>query len=935
MSSTPALLDESSSHEYRYRLVLDNLREVVFQSNTKGQWTYLSPSWTELTGFPVEECLGQQMMDYVHPGDHLMCHELGKELLARKKEYGKHEMRYLTRDGGVRWVETYVRPLLGDDGAYLGTCGTLNDVTAWHEATDTLARRERYLSAVVELQQRLLAASSTENLYERMMPPLGQAAGASRAYFFEAWRAPDGGLLFSQRAEWCAPGVTSELANPELQGMRLEWQMPHLYERLSRGQYFSGLVRNLPPRERAALEPQGIRSLLLVPLRVHDTLAGFIGFDNCAEEHEWDTLEVDLLGAAASAISLALERRRSEHALRERELRFQRIAENASDVLYRYQLVGPRGFAFVSGVVTKNLGLTPEEHYQDPELWHRQVHPEDQEVLARLLSDPRALADAPVVVRFKARCGRTLWLQHVVTPVLDASGLCVAVEGIARDITEHRQAEEALKLSEASFRILIEGMPEPAAIQRDGHIVYANTELVSSLGFERPRELVGRRLEEFILDEPPAAEGIPLLVTGERRLKRRDGKVRVAEFASLPVLFDGQPAVVCIARDVTEQRQLQTRLTLADRMTSMGTLAAGIAHEINNPLSFVLTNLGFLSEELREQREEVRAMLAEAREGAERVRRIVRQLKAFSRPDEERLEPVDPHTVLDSAVILAANEIKHRARLRREYGPVPRVLGNEGRLCQVFLNLMVNAAQAIPEGAVERNEIRLVTRLGADGRVVVEVRDTGEGIPQDVQGRIFDPFFTTKPVGVGTGLGLSICHGIITSMSGDISVESEPGQGTTVRVVLPVAEARGAPEEKKPAQVSPTPSTRRGRILIVDDEPAVGRALRRILREHDVELVTSGRQALERLKVDSHFDVVLCDVMMPDLGGKDLYEAVRSTGTGLEERFVFVSGGAFTPGARDFLARVPNVMLEKPFDEAAVKRVVRERVMSHAAVGGN
>jgi two-component system, cell cycle sensor histidine kinase and response regulator CckA len=935
MSSTPALLDESSAHEHRYRLVLDNLREVVFQSNAKGQWTYLSPSWTELTGFPVEECLGKQTMDYVHPGDHAMCDELGRELLKREKECCKHEMRYLTRDGGFRWVEIYVRLLLGDDGAYLGTCGTLNDVTAWHEATDTLARRERYLAAVVELQQRLLAASSTESIYERMMPPLGQAAGASRAYFFEAWRAPDGDLLFSQRAEWCAPGVTSELANPATQNMRLEQRMPHLYARLSRGQYLSGLVRNLPPEERGVLEPQGIRSLLIVPLRVRDTLAGFIGFDNCAEEREWDKLEVDLLGAAASAISLVLERRQSERALRERELRFRRIAENASDVLYHYQLASTRGFAFVSGVVTKSLGFTPEEHYRDPELWHRQVHPEDQEVLARLLSDPRALADAPVVMRFKTRCGRTLWLQHVVTPVLDATGLCVAVEGIARDITERRQFEEALKLSEASFRILIEGVPEPAAIQRDGHIVYANAALVSSLGFEQPRELVGRRLEEFILDESPSAEGPPVLMTGERRLKRRDGKVRVAELASLPVLFDGQPAVVCIARDVTEQRQLQTRLGLADRMASMGTLAAGIAHEINNPLSFVITNLGFLSDELaREQREEVRSMLAEAREGAERVRRIVRQLKTFSRPDEERLEPVDPHAVLDSAVILAANEIKHRARLRREYGPVPRVLGNEGRLCQVFLNLVVNAAQAIPEGAVERHEIRLVTRLGGDGRVVVEIRDTGGGIPQEVLGRIFDPFFTTKPVGVGTGLGLSICHGIVTSMSGDISVESEPGHGTTVRVVLPVARAQGVPEEK-PAQAAPTPSTRRGRVLIVDDEPAVGRALRRILREHDVELATSGRQALERLKADSHFDVVLCDVMMPDLGGKDLYEAVRSAGMGLEERFIFVSGGAFTPGARDFLARVPNVTLEKPFDEVAVKRVVRERVMSLAATAGN
>ncbi|QRK10699.1 PAS domain S-box protein [Archangium violaceum] len=930
------------AHEQRHRLVVENLRDVVFQLDADGQWTYLNPAWTELTGFTVEECLGQHHMDFVHPADQQLSQEAHRALAVGQRESCEHELRYRTREEGFRWVEVCVRPLLAEDGTYLGACGTLHDITERRRATDALARRERYLTAVVEIQQRLLAAPPSESFLEKLVEPLGEASGASRAYIFEAHRAPDGDLLFSQRAEWCAPGVKPELDNPALQNMPMERLMPRLYELLSRGQSLSGRVRDFQPEERAILEPQHILSLLTLPLWVHGTLAGFIGFDNCDEEREWDKLEVDLLKAAAGAIALAMEQRQSQRSLRERELRFRRIAENASDVLYRYQLAGTRSFAFVSGVVTKNLGLTPEEHYRDPELWHRQVHPEDREVLEQLLVEPEK-QDTPVVVRFQRRDGRTVWLQHVVTPVLDGSGLCVAVEGIARDITERRQFEEALKLSEASFRILMEGVPEPAIIQRDGTIIYANTALVYALGFESPRDVMGRRLQEFLVDEPLPPEGTVSLVTGERRLLRRDGKVRVAEFASLPLLFDGEPAVVSIARDVTEQRQLQSRLSLADRMASMGTLAAGIAHEINNPLAFVISNLGFLLDELRRmpsvipggiasrpEVDEWRSVLMEAREGAERVRQIVRQLKSFSRQDEERLEAVDLHAVLDSAVMLAANEIKHRAKLKREYGPVPSVIGNEGRLCQVFLNLVVNAAQAIPEGAADKNEIRVVTRLGPDGRVVAEVQDTGAGIPEEVLGRIFDPFFTTKPVGVGTGLGLSICHGIITSLGGDISVESTPGRGTTMRVLLPASEKGARPV--KPAAATPAPTTLRGRVLIVDDEPAVGRALRRILREHDVELATSGRQALERLTADTRFHAVLCDVMMPDLGGKDLYEAVQQGGSGLERRFVFVSGGAFTQGARDFLSRVPNPTLEKPFDETAVRRVVRELVMSHTLV---
>jgi PAS domain S-box-containing protein len=947
MHPKPQHTDASPApHEQRYQLVAETLREVVFQLDAEGRWTFLSPAWTELTGFTVEECLGRPSLEYVHPADVVHSQELGQALLTRQNECCKHELRYRTRSGRYLWVEVCVRLLLTEDGKTLGSCGTLSDVTGRRAAAEALARRERYLTAVVEIQQRMLAASASENLFERLVAPLGEASGASRAYIFEAHRSPDGNQLFSQRAEWCAPGVKPELHNPALQNVPLEQQMPRLYELLSRGQVLSGLVKDFPPEERAALEPQQILSVLTLPLWVHGTLAGFIGFDNCAETREWDKLEVDLLWAAAGAIALAMEQRQSERALRERELRFRRIAENASDVLYRYQLAGTRSFAFISGVVTNNLGFTPEEHYRDPGLWHRQVHSEDLQVLEQLLSDPQRMADTPVVVRFTRRDGRLVWLQHVVTPVLDATGLCVAVEGIARDITERRQFEEALKLSEASFRLLLEGVPEPAAIQRDEHIIYANSALVTALGFERPHELMGRRLQEFLVDEPPTPEGMVSLVTGERRMRRQDGKVRVVEFASLPLLFDGEPAVVSIARDVTEQRKLQSQLSLADRMASMGTLAAGIAHEINNPLAFVISNLGFLLDEMRRmpsmlpggltarpEVDEWRSVLMEAREGAERVRQIVRQLKAFSRPDEERLETVDLHAVLDSAVMLAANEIKHRARLKREFGAMPHVKGNEGRLCQVFLNLVVNAAQAIPEGAAEKNEIRLVTREGENGRVVAEVQDTGSGIPPEVMGRIFDPFFTTKPVGVGTGLGLSICHGIITSLGGEISVESQPGRGTTVRVVLPAAE-QGA-RVVKPMAAPQVPITQRGRVLIVDDEPAVGRALRRILREHEVELATSGRQALEKLSTDNRFHAVLCDVMMPDLGGKDLYEAIQQAGSGLERRFVFVSGGAFTQGARDFLARVPNPTLEKPFDETAVRRVVRELVMNNSAAVGN
>jgi signal transduction histidine kinase len=267
-----------------------------------------------------------------------------------------------------------------------------------------------------------------------------------------------------------------------------------------------------------------------------------------------------------------------------------------------------------------------------------------------------------------------------------------------------------------------------------------------------------------------------------------------AELGAMRLIFDNEMATVVTARDITARKQMQARLLLADRLASVGTLAAGVAHEINNPLAFVLSNLGFLEEDFRrlrgalpgEQLHELEQILRETREGADRVRHIVHDLRTLSRDEGEELSIVDVCGVVESSVGLVRNELRHRARVVKDLEPVPLVWASEGRLGQVLLNLLINAAHALPTGHPDRNEVRVRVRAIAD-HVVIEVVDTGEGIAPEIRDRIFDPFFTTKPVGTGTGLGLSICHGIVTSLGGEISVESEVGRGSTFRLSLPAA----------------------------------------------------------------------------------------------------------------------------------------------------
>ncbi len=373
----------------------------------------------------------------------------------------------------------------------------------------------------------------------------------------------------------------------------------------------------------------------------------------------------------------------------------------------------------------------------------------------------------------------------------------------------------------------------------------------------------------------------------------------------------------------SDGKRLEARLLLADRMASVGTLAAGVAHEINNPLAFILSNLEFALAELRRaggDGEVVRA-LQDARDGGARVREIVRDLKTFAHAGEEVRETLDVRRVLQSAIGLASNEIRRRARLAVDPGEVPPVVAGEHRLGQVLVSLLINAAQAIPEGRAPENLVRAATATAPDGRAVIEISDTGAGIAPEVLPRIFDPFFTTKPVGVGTGLGLSICHGIVRQLGGEISVKSEPGKGATFRILLPAAAEPGRAERQPPAQAPPA---RRSRILVVDDEELVGRAVSRILSpQHDVVVHTAARAALDEvISAPGAFDVILCDLMMPEMTGMELHARLAELAPPLARRTVFLTGGAFTAAAREFLEAVPNLRLEKPFDPQALRDLV-------------
>ncbi len=521
--------------------------------------------------------------------------------------------------------------------------------------------------------------------------------------------------------------------------------------------------------------------------------------------------------------------------------------------------------------------------------------------------------------------------------------------------------------SELRFRNLIDSFHDGVAIARDGQLLYVNDALVEVLGYESKSDVIRMSTRLLLathvdpVELPEAIDAFAQVMHGdcprredERTLVTRAGRRLVAHFFHDRITFDQSLAVMTTLRDVTEAREIRHHLQRADRLASLGTLAAGVAHEINNPLAYVISNLAYCMEKLevlqeqlslwqlvsgdsgscaamREVVDPMRQALTDASDGAGRVAHIVRDLKSMTRDDDELIGPVDLESVLDCALKLAENEIRYRATLRREFLPRTAVHGNETRLVQVFLNLLVNAAQAIEQGTSDTNFISIRAQRRDDDCVLVEIEDTGRGIPPDVLGRIFDPFFTTKPVGEGTGLGLSICHGLVYSMGGRLTVHSELGRGTCVSVELR-AEPERAPKSIRPGSAHPPP---RARLLVIDDEPLILRSLGRVLsRFHDVELAASGQAGLERIRDGERYDLIVCDLMMPELTGMDFHAALRAEAPESAERVVFLTGGAFTERARTYLETVSNPTLEKPVQPALLRALLDQMLRTHGAASG-
>lgn len=540
------------------------------------------------------------------------------------------------------------------------------------------------------------------------------------------------------------------------------------------------------------------------------------------------------------------------------------------------------------------------------------------------------------------RAKRTTPYGYLMKPVKSAE-LRSAIE-----VSLHRhEMEKQLRERERWFATTLRSIDDAViTVDLDGRIATINPAAEVATGIAAD-QAIGRMASDVLRLDAGAHPTPPLdeVLAGRRTIAIHDARLdtarrpqRIISGTASPVLdADELRGAVVVFRDVTDHKRVQQQLEIADRLASLGTLTAGVAHQINNPLAVVMANASYVRSELDDIGVGIRALDDPDRDLADRVRelaeiqaeisaaglrigKIVADLKAFSRPPEQTSGAADIGSAISWAVRTTEHEFRHRARLICDVAALPPATADETRVGQVFVNLLMNAAQAIAPGKASENEVAIRARCDGD-RIIVEVRDTGPGIAHDDLGRIFEPFYTTRAIGEGTGLGLSVCHGIIKSVGGEIEVDSTVGVGTTFRVIL-YAAARPAPSPVRPA-LGTTPCTRRGRILVVDDDAMVHRTIGRLLREHDLVCTDDAREVVARIDRGERFDLILSDLMMPIMTGIELYEQLIARDPEQARRVVFVTGGALTTAqVNEFLRSVSNVTIEKPFGMPEIQSLV-------------
>ncbi len=882
--------DKLRESQERFRALIENSQDAITLLAADGTVLYDSPSIMRILGYEPTERIGRSVFDFVHPDQ---CQDMADGFMKFTQQTGaviRSEMPFLHKDGTPRWIEG-MRSNLLHEPAIQAVVVNYRDITERKQAEDALRESEDKFRSIFD--------NSVDAVF--LTEPNGGIIAAN----------PAACTMFGYtEAEFRKYGrnAVADASDP-ITNMALE-------RRKNTGKFEGELIFK---RKDGTTFPGEISSVVF-------------------KDRHGDSRTSMVVRDISS-------RRQAEEALHQSEIKYRSLVEHSPDIIWSFS--SKSGTIYVSSRVEPILGYTPAYLYDHPWLWNKSIHPKDQQRVDRAIADFVAGKELNVVYRIKNSSGDWLWFNDRSIGRQEI-GEEVIIEGISTDITERKHAEEALERSEERYRTILEGMDDSYyEVDLAGNFTFVNDSLCHRLGHCR-EELIGMNYRNYTPAEASddtfktfnrvyrtgkPVKGVPSVAIA------RNGSLIFTERSVFP-LHNEEGKIIGfrgISRDVTEKRmaeenrrQLEQKTQISSRLASVGEMAAGVAHEINNPLTAV-TGYAQLLAERDDLPADIRSDLAAINDGARRVAGIVQRLLAFSRQTKPEQKYVDINDLIESTLILRAyhlrvNNIKVVTRL---YPGLLETVVDPGQIQQVILNLIVNAETEM-KLAHGKGKLTITTKK-SHNTISLSIKDNGPGIKPEVMDKIFNPFFTTREVGQGTGLGLSLCYGIIAEHKGKIYAESKPGKGVTFIVELPVVEEFTSPEQAK-MQFEPEKAIK-GRILVVDDEQTVRDVVKRVLTKegHKIETADDADEALKKIE-RKKYNLILVDIKMPGMNGVELFKRIRKIDKSLAVKVVFITGDIMSADTEKFLSETKVSHISKPFNAGQLKLEIN-RALSGEPLG--
>ena len=875
--------------ERHHRTLVENAIEGIVVTQD-GKIKFVNPIVAIVSGYSIEELQSMSLKDLVHPDDEkAIIESLGKSV-APGTLHITLPFRFRTKGGEIRWIEATVVSIIWDDKA--ANLNLLRDITESKRAEEALR----------ESEERLRTFFEEAPVYHYMVSPEGKILDVNKAALET--------LGYTREEIIGKPLVTTVYApssRKKAERLFIKWKE-------------AGKIED----EELNIVTRGgdERTVLLSAHAIRD-----------AE------------GKALYSISVQrdiTERKRAEEELRDREAKFRYLFEHSQ---IANALVGLDG-----KIIDVNQAAADFYGYGKSEIIGKNllefIAPESAAKVAEAFSSGlvHTHADSMEVEAITKGGKRTFFFPggyHTLFEGGEEKGFLISVV----DVTERKRAEEAL-VDEATRRRLLFASARDGIVvlDEDAKVVEVNKRFAEMLGYtiEEVHELhtwdwdVQSAREELLEMMRTVDEAGAVL---ETRHRRKDGTVFDVDISASSALIAGQKLIFCVCRDVTERRraeeerrQLEQKAQFASRLASVGELAAGVAHEINNPLTAVVGYASLLLDR-EDIPEDIRRDLEVINAGARRVAGIVGKLLVFARQTKPERKYIDINEIISATLDLRAYSLQSsNVKVILQLDPdLPKTVADPGQLQQVFLNLIVNAETEIKLGH-GAGKLAIKTEKIGDNIIRISFRDNGLGIAKKNLDRIFDPFFTTRKVGEGTGLGLSLCHGIVTEHKGRIWAESQLGKGATFIVELPIVAADEQLELPEPV-VKEAQKVAKARILVVDDETMVSQFVSETLTEegHEVEAVDSAEEALEKVK-DGKYQVIMLDIKMPGMSGIELYRYFQQTSPVIAERVIFITGDVMGASTTDFLSKTKASYIIKPFDAGQLKTEIN-RLLAKKAYG--